>query len=62
MIYSVKCDNCPYAARYITTSTASDRAETHARRLRHRAVVSDGFRDTVHDHRHDQTSPGVPLP
>jgi len=40
MIYSVNCDNCPYAARYIKKSTADERAGTHARKLRHRAVVT----------------------
>jgi len=59
MIYSVNCDNCPYAARYIKKSTADERAGTHAHKLRHRAVVSDGFQETAHDHRHDQTSPEV---
>lgn len=62
MIYSVKCENCRYANRYVDMSTANDRAGSHARRLRHRAVVTDGQRDTVHDHRHDQISSGVPLP
>ncbi len=62
MIYTVKCDNCPYAARYVDMSTANDRAGTHARRLHHRAVMNDGYRDTVHDHRRDQTPPGVSLP
>ncbi len=62
MIYSVRCENCRYANRYVDLSTAHDRAGSHARGLRHRAVVTDGQRDTVHDHRHDQTSPGVPLP
>ncbi len=62
MIYSVKCDNCPYAHRYVDRSTANDRVASHARRLRHRAIVTDGQRDTVHDHRYDQTPPEGPLP
>ncbi|MGH3899456.1 MAG: hypothetical protein ACRDTA_14695 [Pseudonocardiaceae bacterium] len=62
MIYAVKCKNCPYANRYVDMSTAHDRAGNHARRLRHRIAVTDGQRDTVHDHRHDQTSRGVSLP
>ena len=55
MIYSVNCDNCPYAGRYIRASTANEKAGTHARTFRHRVVVTDGFRDDVHDHR----SPGA---
>ncbi len=62
MIYSVKCENCRYANRYVDRSTAHDRAGSHARRLRHRAVVTDGQQGTVHDHRHDQTLPEVLLP
>jgi hypothetical protein len=50
MIYSVKCENCRYANRYVDMSTTHDRAGSHARRLRHRAIVTDGQRDTVHDH------------
>jgi hypothetical protein len=30
MIYSVKCEDCPYANRYVDMSTANDRAASHA--------------------------------
>lgn len=59
MIYTVKCQDCPYASRYVEMSTAHDRARGHALRLCHRAVVTDGHTDTVYDHRRNHTASEV---
>jgi hypothetical protein len=58
VIYTVKCQDCTYASRYVQMSTAHERARDHAVRLCHRAVVTDCHTDTAHDHRRRVVSVG----
>lgn len=50
----VSCDDCTFASRYISDTTAFSKAKDHAQRLRHRTKVkaaTGGEEDTVYDYR-----------